>query len=138
MSDDKDIMDRIVQEWARLSRELVYLDIEEAKLTKQDAPISLSERGIELTQHRLAEVNMAIDDQLEPLFAKLSASQVALLRSLVTPSGRKQALLPEEQECRQSDLEALAKVGLVHVEHGRAEIIHDLVARYVVRRFGAA
>jgi hypothetical protein len=138
MSEDKGTLERIDQERKRLRRELEYLETEEAKLAKQDAPISLLERAIEPTQHRLAEVDTTIGAALDRVFAELSASQIELLRSLVMPRGTRRVLLPKEQVARRGDLEALARAGLVVIGEDGAEIFHDLVAEYVARRFAAA
>jgi len=138
VSGDTSTLERLAQERARLRRELEYLEAEEAKLTQQDAPISLLERAIEPTEHRLAEVDTTLAETLDRAFAELGPSQIALLRSLVTARGTSQQLPLKELRARAADLEALAQLGLVIIGEDGAKILHDLVAEYVARRFGAA
>ena len=130
------MLERLDQEKTRLRQELEYLEVEEARLTQQGAPISLRERAIEPTQQRLAEFESTLGAALERSFATLSPSQIALLRSLVMPSGVSRVLPKDEPTC-QADLQALAQAGLVNIgEHGTM-IFHNLVADYVAKRFGA-
>ena len=138
MLTDKDMLERLDQEKKRLRRELDYLEAEEAKLTQQDAPISLVERAIEPTEHRLATVESTVGRVLDQTFSLLTPSQIEILRNLVTPSGVRLVQPPNEDRKRQADVNALTRLGLLAVGDHGAEIVHDLVAHYVAKKFQIA
>jgi len=137
-SADDGILGCIVKERARLRRELEYLETEQAKLSKRDAPISLVVRAIMPTRRRLEEVEVAVDRLLEQMFSRLSLSQIALLRSLAAPSDTARVLLSKDQATHRDDLKALERMGIVTVGERGAMIVQDLGAEYAPKRFGNA
>jgi hypothetical protein len=132
---EKHDLERLEAERLQLSRQLTYLNAEDEKLTQQSAPISL-QRAIEPTEQRLAQVESTLETALNRAFKKLSPSQLALLRGLVTNEGLR--MLRRHQDLSDhdsSDLEALEKMGLIAIDDRGTIITHDLVARYVAKRF---
>lgn len=134
-----DKLERLDGERRRLRGQLEYLEAEEARLTQQEAPISLLERAIEPTEQRLAAVETTVGEVLDRVSSKLTSSQIAILRNLITPQGVRLLLRsPSDVPARRADIETLAGLGLVRVGKDGTEIVHDLVASYVMKRFGAA
>ena len=137
-----EIIDVLATERERLEHELDYLNHEEEKLTNQDAPISLQERAIEPTQQRLQQVATSLNATLDLVFDELSRSQVELVKQLVSPSGtrltRPVQVGTAGSPNKEADLRALSTLGLVTITADRAELTHDVIARYVVEKYGAA
>ena len=135
-----DVLQRLKEERERLTRELVYLNAQEEKLTQQDAPFSLVERAIEPTEHRLGDVNMTLKKLLDQVFAKLKPSQIEVLRTLVTPGGTRvvTSLNKSLSTQRNEDLVALSRLALIHVGEDGTEIAHDLISDYVFKTYGTA
>ncbi|MFL6201790.1 MAG: toll/interleukin-1 receptor domain-containing protein [Thermoanaerobaculia bacterium] len=131
---EKNILEHLQQERQRLRRELEYLEAEEEKLTQQNAPISLLERAIEPTQHRLAGVESTLRAAFDRVFAQLTPAQLGILRGQVTPRGTR--LVQPLPLDHMADAEALARLGLVTIGEHDMEIAHDLVATSVAERFG--
>lgn len=131
---EKHVLERLDAERLQLLRQLEYLNAEDEKLTQQDAPISL-QRAIEPTEQRLAQVESTLETALDRAFEKLSPSQLALLRGLVTNEGLRMLRRPQDlADHHSSDLEALEKLGLIAIDDRGMIITHDLVAQYVAKR----
>lgn len=141
-SPSAEMIDALATERQRLEQELEYLNKEEEKLTQQDAPISLLERAIEPTEQRLQQVTTSLNAALDLTFESLSHSQIAVLTQLVSAVGTRvtRPVLGSHAGTRddEADLQALSRLGLISIRDNRAELTHDLIAQYVVDKYGAA
>ena len=136
---DAKVIELLRSERERLRRQLEYLNAEEEKLTKQDAPISLLDRAIIPSEERLERVESTIDTALDMAVAGLTPSQIDILRQLVTPLGLRQIAATEVLgRHTNADFRKLAQLGLVALDKHGASLVHDLVAAYVLKKYGPA
>jgi hypothetical protein len=131
----KFVIGRLEAEREQLRRQLEYLNAEEEKLTRQDAPISLEERAIQPTEQRLGQVETTLKIALDQAFEALSSSQIDLLLGLVTETGVQPGRSPQDYAF--TDINSLLELGLIAIDDRGMIIMHDFVAGYVRKRYGA-